>query len=196
MVEASPGDTARDIVARIAAGREAALAELIALHGRGLTLFATRYLGDPGAADEVVQDVFLRAWREASRYDPARGAVSTWLYRIATNLCVDRMRRARVRRFFLGGPAAADLEDVLADAAPSAERAVAARAELVRMRKALMALPDRQRMAILLTVVAGLDNAEAAAAMGTSRGSVEQLLVRARRTLKAEAMGDEDDGRD
>lgn len=178
---------------RIAAGHETALAELIALHGRGLTLFATRYLGDPDAADEVVQDAFLRVWREAVRYDPARGAVSTWLYRIAANLCVDRLRRIRVRRFFLGGPSASDLEEVLPDGAPSAERSVEGRQALARMRRALLALPDRQRMAILLTVVAGLDNAEAAAAMGTSRGSMEQLLVRARRALRAGVTGEDDD---
>lgn len=177
----------------MAAGREAALARLIGQFGRGLTLFATRYLGDPGAADEVVQDVFLKAWREAARYDPARGAVSTWLYRIAANLCVDRLRRARLRRFLTGGPSAADLSEVLPDPAAGAETTLAARQALVRTRRALLALPERQRMAILLTVVAELDTAAAAAAMGTSRGSVEQLLVRARRALKAEIMGEGDD---
>jgi RNA polymerase sigma-70 factor (ECF subfamily) len=179
----------------MAEGREAALAELIARHGRGLTLFATRFLGDPALADEVAQDTFLRAWREAARYDPARGAATTWLYRIAANLCRDRLRRARLRRMLWRGPRAEDLSEVLADPAPGAAATLEGRQRLAATRQALARLPERQRLAILLTVVAGMDNAEAAAIMATSRGSVEQLLIRARRALRAGLLeGSDDDG--
>ncbi len=167
----------------LAAGDDRAMARLVALYGRGLTIFAGRTLGDPAQGEDVAQDVFVRAWSQARRYDPARGSVAAWLYRIAANLCRDRLRRARLRRFF-GGPAPDTVGDWLADDAPAADHRVAARERLVLVRGAIAGLPDRQRMAILLTAVAGLDAASVAMALDCSRGSVEQLLVRARRSLR------------
>lgn len=59
--------------------------------------FALNALGDRGAAEEIVQEVFLRAWRHAGRYDPARAGVRTWLYQIARHAIIDARRRAAVR---------------------------------------------------------------------------------------------------
>ncbi|MFN0114466.1 MAG: RNA polymerase sigma factor [Paracoccaceae bacterium] len=95
-------------------GDDRALARLVALYGRPFTIFAGRYLGDPAQGEDVAQEVFLRAWAEARRYDPARGSVAAWLFRIAANLCADRHRRARLRHFFLG-PDPGDLADTLGD---------------------------------------------------------------------------------
>lgn len=167
------------LIADMARGERRALAELIALHGRGLTVLATRYLGRADEAEEVVQDVFLRAWRHAGRYEPARARVSTWLYRIAVNLCIDRQRKSAFRRFI-------GLDDTareIADPQPSAADHLAGRQRLAQVRTAIAALPGRQRMALLLSVVTGQENAEIAQTMGISTGAVEQLLVRARRSL-------------
>lgn len=180
---------AQDLVRQIAEGREAALARLIALYGRGLTLYVTRFLGHAAEADEVVQDTFLQVWREAARYDPARAAVSTWLYRIATSRAIDRQRRARVRRFLGFGVE----EDTHPDPAPEAARVVAGRQTLAAVRAEIARLPDRQRMALLLSAVEGMDMAEIAAIMQASPGAVEQLLVRARRTLRDRLPGIEED---
>lgn len=178
----------------LARGSDAALTRLVALHGRGLTIFATRYLGSASQAEDVVQEVFIRAWERARSYDPARGAVSTWLYRIAANLCIDRQRRARFRRFF-GVKDVTEMADTLAVDTADTDRALAARETLARVRQGIAGLPDRQRMAILFAAVAGMDTVEIAAIMGASRGSVEQLLVRARRTLRAGlGEGGSDDG--
>ncbi|MEL7347086.1 MAG: sigma-70 family RNA polymerase sigma factor [Pseudomonadota bacterium] len=164
----------------IAEGDRGALMRLMDRHSRGLRGVAARFLGNEEEAEEVVQDVFIRVWRKAHRYDPAQAAVSTWLYRIAVNLCIDRQRRRTFRQIV-------GLEEVvedLADPAPSAEVQVADRARLAATRQAITALPGRQRMALLLAVVAEFSTVEIAAAMETSAGSVEQLLVRARRSLR------------
>lgn len=173
-----------DLLRQIAQGREAALARLIAVHGRGLTLFVTRFLGNASEADEVVQDTFLQVWRQADRYDPARAAVSTWLYRIATSRAIDRQRRARVRRFLGFGGGTDATTDTVPDPAPAALRVVAGRQRLTAVRAELARLPDRQRLALLMAAVGGMDMAEIAAIMQSSPGAVEQLLVRARRTLR------------
>ncbi|MEL6773384.1 MAG: sigma-70 family RNA polymerase sigma factor [Pseudomonadota bacterium] len=164
----------------IAEGDRGALMRLMDRHSRGLRGVAARFLGNEEEAEEVVQDVFIRVWRKAHRYDPAQAAVSTWLYRIAVNLCIDRQRRRTFRQIV-------GLEEVvedLADPTPSAEVQVADRARLAATRQAITALPGRQRMALLLAVVAEFSTVEIAAAMETSAGSVEQLLVRARRSLR------------
>ncbi|MBD3788151.1 MAG: sigma-70 family RNA polymerase sigma factor [Sphingomonadales bacterium] len=127
----------------------------------------------------MAQEVFLRVWRQASRYDPDRAAVSTWIWRIAVNLCIDRNRRIGVRRF-LGLEAAPDPEDE----APGAEEALDARQRLGLARAAMEGLPERQREAILLRAAGGMSTAEIAAAMGVGPGAVEQLLVRARANLR------------
>ncbi|MHC2792696.1 DNA-directed RNA polymerase specialized sigma24 family protein [Mesorhizobium jarvisii] len=71
-----------ELLARIAGGNQSALSELIARHGRGLRMFAARYLGNAGDAEDVVQEVFVTVWKQAARFDPAKGRASTWLYRI------------------------------------------------------------------------------------------------------------------
>jgi RNA polymerase sigma-70 factor (ECF subfamily) len=169
-----------DLMARIAAGSQRSLAELIARHGRGLQSFAARYLGNSSDAEDVVQDVFVTAWKNANRYDPQKARVSTWLYKIAANRCIDQRRR-RFLRNFIGLD---DLECDPASEAPDAEARVSDRQELSIVRDGIAALPQRQRMALLLKVVADLDVPAIAEVMGTSIGSAEQLLVRARRGLR------------
>ena len=183
MPAAVPGEASRgddELLARIAAGSQAALSELMARHGRGLRTFATRYLGHAADAEDVVQEVFVTAWKQAARFDPGRGRASTWLYRITANRCIDQRRRRALRNFF-------GLDDIGEEpAAPeaNAETATAARQELAIVSDGLSRLPERQRMALLLRAVAELDIGGIADVMGTSTGSVEQLLVRGRRTLR------------
>lgn len=185
MTQGTAPQDAAALMCQIAEGHEAALSRLIALHGRGLTIFVTRYLGSAAEADEVVQDTFLQVWRQAGRYDPDRAAVSTWLYRIAASRAIDRLRQARVRRFLGLAGGTDDMAEVLPDPAPGAARHFAGRQRLAQVRQTLPHLPDRQRLALLLAAVGGMDSAEIAAIMGTSTGAVEQLLVRARKTLRA-----------
>jgi len=164
----------------IADGDRRALGQLIALYGRGLTLLATRYLGRESDADEVVQDAFVKAWRNAGRYDPTKAKVSTWLYRITVNLCIDRHRKRAFRQFV----GLDDTTTEVADPQANAVDQLSDRQKLDEVRNAITQLPSRQRMALLLSVVSELENSDIAGAMGISTGAVEQLLVRARKTLR------------
>jgi RNA polymerase sigma-70 factor (ECF subfamily) len=127
-----------------------------------------------------VQDVFLTVWKQAHRFDPRKARASTWLYKITANRCID-YRRRRALRAFIGLD---DVQDSLASAEPDAEARTSARQELSLIRTGMSHLPERQRMALLLKVVADLDIPAIAEVMGRSAGSVEQLLVRARRALR------------
>jgi RNA polymerase sigma-70 factor, ECF subfamily len=193
VTQPEPAQEAAGLMAEIAAGREAALARLIGLMGRDIAVFAGRYLGNTADGEDIAQEVFLRVWRMAARYDPARAKVSTWIYRITVNLCIDRQRRNRFWRLF-GRDQASDLADMLADPAPGTVAVIAGRETLARVQASIASLPERQRMAIMLSAVAGLDGPQIAQAMGASAGAVEQLLVRARRQLRRD-VGDDDDGR-
>ncbi len=173
------------LISAISRGQEPALARLISRHGRSLAAIATRYLGNRDEADDVVQEVFLRVWSHADRFDPARARPTTWIYAIAVRLCIDRLRKLRVRRFF-GLGSGLDPSEAIDDTAPGTETSLAARQDLQLTRTAIAALPDRQRMAILLCAVAGLDTARIAETLDISAGAVEQLLVRARRTLRSQ----------
>ena len=105
---------------------------------------------------------------------------AAWLTRIAINRAIDAGRRRRVRRFF-----GLEEADAVADEAATAEDETAARGELAAVAADIRALPQRQRAAILLAAGGEHSNSEIAAMLGLSAGAVEQLLVRARRTLRA-----------
>jgi RNA polymerase sigma-70 factor, ECF subfamily len=167
----------------IAGGHRPALARLMARHARGVALFAGRFLANAADGDDVAQEVFVKVWQQARHYDAGKASVATWIYRITTNLCIDRQRRNRFWRLF-GRVQADDLADILPDDAPGATQTLAARQRLVRVRCGIARLPARQRMAILLVAVGEMDTDAVAAVMKTSQGAVEQLLVRARRSLR------------
>lgn len=166
-------------MAALARGDRAALGLLIRRHGPGLRRFLAGLLSRPDEAEDLAQETFLRAWRAAASYDPARAAPSTWLYRIALHLAIDRNRRQGFRRF-LGLEAAPEPEDET----PGPEAVLAARQSLAAARAGLATLPERQRRALLLRAVAGMAVPEIAEVLGISAGAVEQLLVRARTGLR------------
>lgn len=171
-----------DLLARAARGDAAAFARLVDRHRSRLMGLATRMTGSTAAAEDVVQEAFTRAWVQAPRWRPLGGGrthgVSAWLARAVVNLTIDQGRRsARM------GPLEAAPEPV--DPAPAADSALIAAERGARLREAVAALPERQRVAVGLAYDVGLSNAQGAEAMAVSVGAFELLLVRARRTLRA-----------
>lgn len=169
-----------DLLMRIAAGDEGALSALKALMERPLARFGTGILGTAAEGDDVAQETLLRAWRHAARFDPDMGPGRVWLYAIARNVARDMLRRRRIR-WLVGLDT---LESEPEHDAPGPEEAIGDRQRLAEVRGMMAALPDRQRMALVLSAVEDLDNALIAAILGTSIGAVEQLLFRGRRTLR------------
>jgi len=157
-----------------------ALNALEAELGGQLRAVATRYVGAATDGEEIAQDTLLKAWKNAMRFDPRRGTGRGWLFAILRNTARDHLRRRRLR-WLVGLD---DLMDELPDGGPTSEADLGARQELAAVRIALGDLPDRQRLALLLASIAGLETPEIARILGTSRGAVEQLLVRARARLR------------
>lgn len=170
-------DTADDALLALAGqGDGAACRMLVERHLGSVLAIARRMLGNAADAEDLAQDVFLTVWREAAAWRPGRARFTTWLYRVTTNRCLDRLRR----RPMLPLEAAGDPPDPAADAPTQMARAETA----ARVEAALAALPERQRAAITLCHYQGLGNIEASAILGISVEALESLLSRGRRSLR------------
>ncbi len=146
--------------------------------------YATRLLADRAEAEDVTQEAMLRLWKIAPDWRAGEAQVTTWLYRVVTNLCTD-LRRARVRRAGVG------LDDAPEPAA-EALSAVASMIEADRMAaltRALAQLPERQRQAVVLRHIEGLSNPDIGLIMDLGVEAVESLTARGKRALAARLAG-------
>lgn len=151
-------------------------------HAGRLRGYVARRLG-PDAADDVVADTFLIAFRRRSRYDLSRRDAAPWLYGIATNLIGER-RRAEVRMYRAYARSGADPLTIEGHAQRVAD-AVSAEAESLRLAAALASLKKRDRDALLLFTWGDLSYEEVARALDVPVGTVRSRLNRARRKLRA-----------
>lgn len=172
------------LVARTAAGDGAAFALLVARHGDRLAALARRMLGPNGDVEDVVQEAFLRLWSRAGLWQPEQAQLSTWLHRVAANLCIDRLRRK--------GADALDEVPEPVDPTPLPDQDLGAMSAARRIDAALQELAPRQRQAIVLCHYQGMGNIEAADIMAVSVEALESLLARGRRALKAALEKDRD----
>ena len=154
-----------------------AMRDLYRAYAGELYGFALNGLGERGAAEEVVQEVFTRAWRHADRYDPARGSVRTWLYQIARHAIIDARRRAAVRpASALHEPAEADLPA----SAPTIEQAMLG----WQVISALERLTPEHRQVIRLAHFQGLTMREIGERLQLPVGTVKSRTWYALRSLR------------
>ena len=174
-------------MARVKVQDREAFAVLVERHLDGIHAFNYRLTRNADDAAELAQETFLRVWSRAATWKPNRVKFTTWLHRIAHNLCIDHHRRRR------------DVEDVDVDtldgAGPAAEQAPANERLRQALDRALADLPERQRTALLLCHRQNMSNREAAEVLSVSVDALESLLARARRSLRT-ALRPYRDGRD
>lgn len=156
-------------------GDQEAFQQLVDRHMVALHKFSQRMLGNTNDADDVVQEAFLRVWQKSTTWQMDKAKVSTWLHRIAHNLCIDWQRKPKLTTVDL-----TEAEDIPA-ATPDISHI-----EMItnQVEQALQQLPERQRSAIVLCYYQGMSNREAAQVLNVNLPALESLLARARKYLK------------
>ena len=160
-------------------GGRSAYQTLVKLHLKSISHYAYRLLGNPKDTQDITQEVFLRLWTNAQKWNSDKSKLTTWLHRIAHNLCIDYLRkhgRMQTQDSF---------DDEVGDSlSNNGESADGKSDETILVRTAISALPENQRSALSLCHYQGFSNKEAAAIMNISVKALESAIARAKRNLR------------
>lgn len=171
-------DPDEELIERVGRGDLGATQVLVSRKLPRMLSLAKRMLNDPTEAEDVAQEALLRLWKQAAHWVPGRARLDTWLHKVAVNLCYDRLRRRK------DTVDTSEIEIVDHEANPTKRLDQLEVSQQVET--ALNALPERQRLAIVLCYYQELSNIEAATLMDISVEALESLLSRGRRQLKAQ----------
>jgi RNA polymerase sigma-70 factor (ECF subfamily) len=180
-----------ELLARFSKGDRAAALALTSRLAPVVFAQAFRMLGDRAEAEDVTQESLLRLWKAAPGWDATRAKITTWLYRVTSNLCIDRLRKSNRN--------SGDEVPEVADETPGIDLKLQATARAQALQHALQTLPDRQRQAMILRHIEDLSNPEISDIMEISVEAVESLVSRGKRALAStlapqkKALGLEDD---
>jgi RNA polymerase sigma-70 factor (ECF subfamily) len=166
-----------ELLALIQDGNGQAFAVLVERHTQRFYRLAYRYLQNKEAAEDVVQDAFIKLWENPSLWQSQRSSkFTTWFYRIVVNLCLDLCKRKK--------PVPLEDESSLIDEREPVDEIMIRLQEQQALEKEIAALPERQRTALNLCFDEGLSNQEAADVMGLNLKALQSLIMRAKTTLK------------
>lgn len=180
-----------ELLARFSKGDRAAALALTSRLAPVVFAQAFRMLGDRTEAEDVTQESLLRLWKAAPGWDATRAKITTWLYRVTSNLCIDCLRKSNRN--------SGDEVPEVADETPGIDLKLQATARAQALQHALQTLPDRQRQAMILRHIEDLSNPEISDIMEISVEAVENLVSRGKRALAStlapqkKALGLEDD---
>ena len=173
-----------DLMAQVAEGDEYAFEVLVRRHQTSILNLIYRYVGDRTKAKDLAQEVLIRVWRAANRYEP-KAKFTTWIYRITANLCLNELKSYGKRKLLFGERPIEEGQTLNEESnvSPSAEDILLAEERSRQISHALQNLPEKQRMALILKRYDNLSYGEIAKIMECSVSAVESLLVRAKRNL-------------
>lgn len=178
-----------DIMAHVADGDKSAFSVLIDRHKNIVFACIYRFLGNQDEAHDLAQEVFLRVWRFANKYQPT-SSFTTWLYTLTANVCKTEVQSGWRRHIKLFGslwPSADAANDACPEplgVAPSPEEAALEGEQHRLVRAAIQSLSSKQRLALVLSRYEGLSYKEIATVLDCSVPAVESLLARAKDTLR------------
>jgi RNA polymerase sigma-70 factor (ECF subfamily) len=171
-----------ELLALIQNGNGQAFALLVERHTARFYRLAYRYLQSKEAAEDVVQDAFVKLWENPALWQPERNSkFTTWFYRIVVNLSLDARKKRK--------PEALADETLVADDREPVDEMMMRAQEQKMVEKEIAALPERQRTALNLCFDEGLTNQEAAEVMGINLKALQSLIMRAKTTLKERMKG-------
>jgi len=183
-------ETDAEVMLRVKAGDDSAFEYLVQKYRRPMVNFMYRMAHNAAAAEDLAQEVFLRVYRSRAGYE-ASAKFTTWLYRIATNLAVNHARDTRHER--PENMASLDEPDQetgttmdVPDATPSAEQNILQRERLAAIRQRVQALPERQRMAVVMHKYQQMDYKQISDVLKLSESATKSLLFRAYETLRGQ----------
>lgn len=182
------GLTDAEIMLRVKAGDDAAFSYLVEKFRRPMVSFMYRMTHNSAVAEELAQEVFLRVYRSRANY-AANAKFSTWLYRIATNLAVNHARDTRHERPEVTVNIDESDEETgltvdVPDTSLNAEQSILRRERLKAIKQHVQALPERQRMAVLMHKYQNMDYKQIAEVLHLSESATKSLLFRAYETLR------------
>ena len=182
--------TNEDLMGRVRLENKHAFEVLIHRHQRSVLNFIFRFMGNHTDAEDLTQEVFLRIWKAARTYKPD-AKFTTWLYRIATNLCINKQRAIRIRSLFAqshsqeqrqGSKTSFIMGENTEHITPE-DRLIDSE-QSVQIINALNELPTSQRLAVVLKVYDEMSYQEIAQIMGRTVTAVDSLLIRAKKNLR------------
>lgn len=179
--------TEQELVARAKTGDQDAFAQLVEANQNRIYSLTCRMTGSPEDGADLAQEAFLRAWRTLASFQ-GESSFATWLYRLASNLCIDFLRREKRRSASVAAvslddessPLSSDVPDHSGDPQREAER----RETRAMVGKALLALSDEHRQVLVLRELDGLSYTEIAGRLDLSEGTVKSRIARARNSLR------------
>jgi RNA polymerase sigma-70 factor (ECF subfamily) len=166
------------LIQRIAASERRALAEIYENYARSLYAVALRILHDPAEAEDIVHDVFITLWTKAGDFDASRGAPSTWLFALARNRAIDRLRLRTRQTDVLQQSYSNEVAPLAPSASESMSEPLWLREKAATVRSAVESLDPDQRHALELAFFSGMTQREIAAKLGTPLGTVKARIRR------------------
>ncbi|RZO73435.1 MAG: sigma-70 family RNA polymerase sigma factor [OM182 bacterium] len=177
--------TDEELMLAVSKGDQSAYQTLVSQHLNAISHYAFRLLGNRKDTEDICQEVFLKLWTNASKWQPEKAKLTTWLHRITHNLCIDYLRKhGRTHTSDTLDIGAA--EHLLETPQSDEQNESIAIDEKQRLNHAISLLPETQRSALMLCHYAGFSNKEAAAIMNVSVKALESSIARARRSLRTQ----------
>lgn len=167
-----------ELISRVAKGDEDAFATLSKRYSKSLYGLVYRMFYSFNQAEDITQEVMIKIWRKANMWEKSKGKVFSWMYRIAVNHCLDEKRKNKAKIVYNFS----DEQFVSKD--KSADNEIQDKQEADSVKKEILTLPERQRMALNLFFYDGLKVKEVAEAMECTEKAVENLLLRGKRALQ------------
>lgn len=181
--------TDEELMLAVCNGDQSAYQTIVKKHLKPISHYAYRMLGNIKDTEEISQETFLRLWTHAARWQTDKATLSTWLHRIAHNLCIDYLRRHRRASLQVEIRTETDGEDfynqtIAHETDTEHGKHMDANAAARHLQQALQELPESQRSALMLCHYQGFSNKEAALIMDISVKALESAIARAKRTLR------------